>query len=461
MNKLFEVKVDPNREFNNIRNTKQPKKAYRDLIVHFVNHLDMLDFKEATGLVFSDKDTELWYDCKVSIRSKGLFSVEKKIIDYQPRTCAIWDDYMGMPQYVTSDMSGFHQILIHFKDEESLTDFLGKINQKITKDTKFIWYPQADKITRLDYIWESDVQPQFPIYIISKGRWETSYTVKNLEWMGIKNYYVIVEEQEYENYKMNLGEEHLLILDKKFQEEYDTCDPEGDEMGLPVGSGAARNFGWEHSIKNGYEWHWMMDDNIFAFYRLNENRAYRVKSGAFFRAMEDFVLRYNNISMAGPQYTKFIPYKEFRRPLEWNTRLYSCNLIRNDVPFRWRCRYNEDTDLSLRMLKAGYSTVQFVPFLQDKATTQTVKGGNTSEIYQVGTGVKSRALARLHPDVTEVVYKYHRIHHYVNYTKFRLNDPKPKNITLPKEGENEYDMKLVYTGATRNENIYNGRIKNE
>jgi len=28
-------------------------------------------------------------------------------------------------------------------------------------------------------------------------------------------------------------------------------------------------------------------------------------------------------------------------------------LIRNDIPYRWRAKYNEDTDLSLRVLKDG------------------------------------------------------------------------------------------------------------
>lgn len=448
MTKLFETKIDPNREFNNIRDVKKQSDDYRELIVHFKNPKDMSEFQDKTGLVFTIKDTDIWYTGKTA--KKSLFGVTKSDT-YTPLTNKYWSDYLGMPEYISSDLNGYHHITVHFRNSELFSEFLTKIDQTVTDITKFIWYPKMDWVPRLDYVWESDVQQQFPIYIISKGRWETSYTVKNLNWMGITNYYVIVEEQEYNNYVNSLGPEHILILDKSFQENYDTCDPEGDEMGLPVGSGAARNFGWEHSIKNGYKYHWMMDDNIFAFYRLNNNLAYRVKSGAFFKAMEDFVLRYDNIAMAGPQYTKFIPYKSYRKPLEWNTRLYSCNFIRNDVPFRWRCRYNEDTDLSLRMLKAGYSTVQFVPFLQDKATTQTVKGGNTSEIYHVGTGVKSRALARLHPDVTEVVYKYHRVHHQVNYTKFINNNPKLRDdAIIPNEGENEYGLNLIYTGDKKN-----------
>ena len=62
-------------------------------------------------------------------------------------------------------------------------------------------------------------------------------------------------------------------------------------------------------------------------------------------------------------------------PFTLNTRIYSCNLIKNSVRFRWRGRYNEDTDLSLRMLKAGLCTDLFNAFLQDKETTLTMRGG--------------------------------------------------------------------------------------
>lgn len=448
MNKLFESNYTP--KFDNIRELKKQPLDYRDLIIHFDTPKDLLDFNNLFNFNLTVADKEFFY--KINNRKSNKLFIQDNSIIYEPKQLSYFSDYQNMPEYISSYANGYLTTTIHFETKELFEDFIEKVGQKVTDKTKYIWFPKKEWDRRLDYVYESDIQQQFPIYIISKGRWETSYTARNLDWMGITNYYVIVEEQEYNNYKQYIDEKHLLILDKKFQAEYDTCDPEGDLAGLPVGSGAARNFGWEHSIKNGYKWHWMMDDNIFAFYRLNKNKAYRVKSGAFFRAMEDYVLRYDNIAMAGPQYTKFVPYKELRKPLEWNTRLYSCNLICNDIPFRWRCRYNEDTDLSLRILKAGYSTVQFIPFLQDKATTQTVKGGNTSEIYQIGTGIKSRALARLHPDVAEVVYKYNREHHYVNYSKFANNDPKLKsNIIYP--DDTEYGMKLVYTGETKNINV--------
>ena len=119
-------------------------------------------------------------------------------------------------------------------------------------------------------------------------------------------------------------------------------------------------------------------------------------------------------------------------------------LIKNDLPIRWRGRYNEDTDLSLRVLKAGLCTVQFNAFLQEKATTQTLKGGNTDEFYaKEGTLPKSQMIAELHPDVAKVVWRFNRWHHHVDYRAFKKNKlQRLQNICVPNQ-INNFGMKLV------------------
>jgi hypothetical protein len=186
-----------------------------------------------------------------------------------------------------------------------------------------------------------------------------------------------------------------------------------------------------------------MDDNIRGFWRLEDNRKIRARDATTLRCMEDFCLRYRNVAMAGPNYYMFASRKSKMPPFVMNTRIYSCNLIRNDVPFRWRGRYNEDTDLSLRMLKAGWCTIQFNAFLQWKMPTQLVKGGNTKEFYEKeGTEPKSMMIARMHPDVVRVAWRFGRCHHYAKYRVFRtpLIQREPA-LTLPTV--DNYGMKLV------------------
>ena len=72
-----------------------------------------------------------------------------------------------------------------------------------------------------------------------------------------------------------------------------------------TGAGASRNFAWAHSIGSGFDHHWVMDDNLDAFHRLNRNVRGEVTSGTVLKCMEDFVLRYKNIAIAGPNYYFF------------------------------------------------------------------------------------------------------------------------------------------------------------
>ena len=281
--------------------------------------------------------------------------------------------------------------------------------------------------------------PRYPIYIVSKGRADSRLTSKALHQMGVPHY-IVVERQELETYAAVIDSTATLLeLDPAYQRDYDPCDQLGDTKGK--GPGPARNFAWDHSISLGAERHWVLDDNIREFLRLIHNRQIRTHDVVVFRVMEDFVDRYSNVAMAGPQYKMFSPRRLRLPPFVMNTRIYSCNLIRNDLPYRWRGHYNEDTDLSLRMLKDGWVTIEFYVFLQHKMMTQAMKGGNTAEFYAAeGTLPKSKMLVELHPDVTRLVKKYGRWHHSVDYSRFDKNRLRRRpGVEIP-EGINEYGM---------------------
>lgn len=289
----------------------------------------------------------------------------------------------------------------------------------------------------------SEILPQFPLYIPSKGRSEYMITSKALTEMGVQHS-IVVEPQEVQKYKESVARMGLLTrvveLNMDYKKQYKLCDNFG--LTKSTGSGPARNFIWDHSISEGHKFHWIMDDNIDGFYRMHRNERIKTKSPSMWRAMEDFVLRYSNVGMAGPNYAMFAFSSRAMPPYITNTRIYSCNLIRNDIPFRWRGRYNEDTILSLDMLKRGWCTIQFNAFLQKKLRTQTIKGGNTDELYKDGTKDKSEMLKREHSDVTEVVWKYQRIHHHVDYTPFKKTKLIRREGLKIQNSVNDYGMKL-------------------
>lgn len=262
-----------------------------------------------------------------------------------------------------------------------------------------------------------------PIYIVSKNRWSNMLTNKALDLMGA-DYKVVVEEQQYKKYADVVGKDRLLVLPKSYLDEYDTCDDLG--YNKSKGPGAARNFAMDHSISIGSDWHWVMDDNIHDFHRLHKNMKIPVRNTNNLLCTELFVRRFMNVPLAGLNYYSFCKSGDAVPPYKFNTRIYSCLLIDNkNIGIRWRGRYNEDTDLSLRVLKRGDCTIQMNAFLCGKVTTQRMKGGNTDEFYgSEGTYPKSKMLEDLHPDVAKVVWRFNRWHHHVDYKPFERNIPK-------------------------------------
>ena len=250
------------------------------------------------------------------------------------------------------------------------------------------------------------MNPKYPVYIISKGRAKSRLTSKSLEKMQVP-YNIVIEPQEYDEYAQYI--EHSKILVLPFSE-------------LGQGSIPARNWVWEHSISKGYKRHWILDDNIEAFNRLHNNKKPVVNCGGIFAAAENFTDRYENIGLSGFNYYSFCKTADKVPPYYLNTRIYSCILIDNALQFRWRGRYNEDTDLSLRVLKSGLCTVLFNAFLAGKVTTMRMKGGNTDHLYaDDGRKKMAESLVNQHPDVAKVVWKFGRWHHQVNYLPFKSN----------------------------------------
>ena len=102
-------------------------------------------------------------------------------------------------------------------------------------------------------------QPRYPIYIISKSRYEPNLmlTVKTLEEIHC-DYNIVIEPQEVELYKKSglIKRGNIIALPEGFRQ-----NPEYARVGnagLVGGSIPARNFVWEHSIKEGHKRHWIL-----------------------------------------------------------------------------------------------------------------------------------------------------------------------------------------------------------
>lgn len=295
-----------------------------------------------------------------------------------------------------------------FRNVDQLSKFARRVKQRITLNTSSISFPKK-RVRVWKYKWMSqwdDCNPKYPVYIVSKGRADSRLTANTFERCNIP-YYIAIEPQDYDDYACLIDEKKILVL---------PFSNHGD------GPGRARNWCWDHSISMGFKRHWVCDDNIDGFMRLHRGRRHPIGDGGMFRVIEEFVDRYKNVPVAGPQYRFHALETESYPPFVLNTRIYSCLLIENSCKHRWRGRYNEDTILSLDVLKDGDCTMLFNCLLQNKIVTQALKGGNTAEFYTAeGTYNKSRMLEIIHPDVSKVVWKFNRWHHEVDYKPFKSN----------------------------------------
>ena len=279
--------------------------------------------------------------------------------------------------------------------------------------------------------------PRYPIYVPSYRRYEYCHTAKFLIEDGTP-FHLVVQPQERAEYARRFGEERVITL------------PHNVKGLLPT-----RNWIREHATKAGHERHWQIDDNIRYVYRWYKGVRMYCDSAIALRVTEDFIDRYENVAVAGLNYVMFGVGKQ--PPFHLNQRVYSCSLVLNSLPFSWRLRYNDDTDLCLQVLAAGWCTVLMNVFLIQKITTMTVKGGNTDDLYQ-GDGrlTMARSLERVWPGVVKTDRRFKRPQHVVKDEWRRFDTPlkfKPGLSLDDFKGVNEYGMRLAMKRPIRSEKL--------
>ena len=414
-------------------------KMYKRLTVHTKNVADMDEFITKLD--------------KLLIESSSLTSLafEKTYLRYKTHECVYNADkcnWYNMLEYNVDDIYSNSNTVLLFIEAINTSQYLNFIRNFYSTYSYIlwahitnIWYPlRPEKLKQNSHCMyvsttEKDNKPKYPIYIISKGRHELRYTSKYLEWCNI-DYKIVVEPQEFHLYSQYINPTKILILPPQYL--------------IDQGSIPARNFVWKHAKESGVDRHWILDDNIHSYRRYHESKKTYLKSGCIFKVVEDYVDRFTNIKMAGHNYTMFgITFNTSLPPLTLNTRIYSSILLSNDIypEFAWRGKYNEDTDLSLRILKAGYPTVLFNCILADKSGTLTQKGGNTDTIYAEDDAMykKAESLQLQHPDVTKIIKRFNRVHHFVDYSVFKNLELEfvDKNNFQDDTSVNNYGLVLV------------------
>lgn len=58
-----------------------------------------------------------------------------------------WEsEWWGMPEYKQKDLTGLHKVVVHFKTQEDIDAFAKLVDQKVTINTRSLWFPKAEII---------------------------------------------------------------------------------------------------------------------------------------------------------------------------------------------------------------------------------------------------------------------------------------------------------------------------
>jgi hypothetical protein len=251
------------------------------------------------------------------------------------------------------------------------------------------------------------MENKYPVYIISKGRAYNPLTAKNFEKAGI-DYLIAVEPQEEQEYIKALGKNRILVL---------------PFSNLGLGSYPARNYCWEHAKQNRHHAHWIYDDNIIMWKKWVNGKRKKIEQIKESIVYIEKHFDKNIIDISGFERPEF-SVRPPKRPFKLNCHVYSAMLIRNDLPYRWRLKYNEDVDLCLQVLHGKGKTASCIYYMAKKVDTGSkMKGGNQAELYKGNDPkkklLKAKMLESVWPQYAKTVIRFNRYHHFVDWKVFQ------------------------------------------
>lgn len=64
------------------------------------------------------------------------------------------NEWKGMPEFNQPDAMAWRSIIMHFRRQEDLDDFLERIGQRVTEKTKYLWHPENEQRRAADKSYE-------------------------------------------------------------------------------------------------------------------------------------------------------------------------------------------------------------------------------------------------------------------------------------------------------------------
>ena len=203
------------------------------------------------------------------------------------------------------------------------------------------------------------------IFIPTKNRYENCKTANLIG--SYKNLFLVVEPQEYKEYRINYPEFNILQL------------PE-DEKGITY----VRNFIKKFTEERSINYYWQLDDDISYFYKRNKTKLIRENPIKTLIDCQKIMLN-NNIALGSIEYrqyawsaTKEIIYNSFCDSAVW------CNNISTQkIRYREEVVGKEDRDFAMQVINKGLKTGRITTHAFSAPANGSNKGGLKEIFYDI------------------------------------------------------------------------------
>jgi hypothetical protein len=203
------------------------------------------------------------------------------------------------------------------------------------------------------------------IFVTTKSRYENCKTVDLIG--NYKNLYIVVEPQEYQQYKNKYQEFNILQL------------PENNK-----GLSYARNYIKNQTEQNNIENYWLLDDDISYFYEREGTKLNRIDFETCLNNSRQF-FKENKVAVGGLEYRQYA-WSANKRLIE-NSFCDSAVFIDNNLTKG--LRYNEDLklkidrDFCIKTIKSGNKTGRDTFYAFSVPPNGSNKGGLKEMAYDI------------------------------------------------------------------------------
>lgn len=203
------------------------------------------------------------------------------------------------------------------------------------------------------------------IYVTTKSRYENCKTVDLIG--NYKNLYIVVEPQEYYQYKNKYENFNIIQL------------PENNK-----GLSYARNYIKNQTEQNNIEDYWLLDDDISYFYERKGTKLNRIDFETCLNNSRQF-FKQNNIAVGALEYRQYA-WSANKRLIEnsfCDSAVFIDNNLTNGLRYNEDLKLKIDRDFCIKTIKAGNKTGRDTYYAFSVPPNGSNKGGLKEMAYDV------------------------------------------------------------------------------